>query len=403
VLQRHVQRKDYSLITCLIRHVDLGSTDRLWDGPLSTMPTMSNLRTVVLNARGLKQDFDGQCFSKILVPSIRELHVETSPTAHQGTIASSSCWLSTLRQNCSNLVVLSLDIYLPSAACTDLELLLLGTNLQHLTLGPLVNDALDDWGVAMALSQKSLVTLELHRAITEDTMDILRRQCGGLGALERLQALKATIEEEAVVSLLSFASNLTTLDVTLTGITASAFWWPGQALFDAMSQLAALSHLNIIYEARLLDGGQTSTTVAATSLLALTVLPLRSLSIAPCGTQMTHLLNLQQITGEALLQLCNKWETLSSFELELACEEIICDEAQRAELGQRLSALGLKRFFVHAFTEPVYMNSNIWLGANKSFCPDPQQWVPRQLHYGTEAQDTTYAVEAAEDRDDLLV
>jgi hypothetical protein len=271
VFQRHVQRKDYSLITCLIRHVDLGSTDRLWDGPLSTMPTMSNLRTVVLNARVLKQDFDGQCFSKILVPSIRELHVETSPTAHQGTIASSSCWLPTLRQNCSNLVVLSLDIYLPSAARTDLDLLLLGTNLQHLTLGPLVNDALDDRGVAMALSQKSLVTLELHRAITEDTMDILRRQCRDLGALERLQALEATVdfcEVETVVSLLRMTPSLVALHITLTGITASATWWPGQALFDAMSQLAVLAHLNIMFDGRLLDGGQASTTVAATSLLA---------------------------------------------------------------------------------------------------------------------------------------
>lgn len=96
------------------------------------------------------------------------------------------------------------------------------TSLQYLTLRPLIEDAMDDECLALALAQQSLISLEIYRAFTQGVVDILRRECDGLQMLQKLQAIGFIVDalhEDAVVALLDVVPSLVVLD-TFSNLTA---------------------------------------------------------------------------------------------------------------------------------------------------------------------------------------
>jgi hypothetical protein len=141
----------------------------------------------------------------MLVGPLREVCIDASTDDDLGSLESDFCRFRTLRLNCTNVVTLSLNVHLSASAGDQLELFLLDTRIQHLTLGPLLNDSLDDWSVALILAQQSLVTLEIHEPVTKHALEILQQQCHEVRPLEKLQGMRIIIhvsDEEVVSSLL---------------------------------------------------------------------------------------------------------------------------------------------------------------------------------------------------------
>jgi hypothetical protein len=176
-LEHHIPAAHQKLIASFIRHLDLSLINQLWEGSPLSMPTLVGLQIAILNTKVIQHQSGAQCLQKMLVGCLRELCIETSTDDNLGSLELDTCWFRTLRLSCSNLVVLSLNIELPSSARDQLELFLLDARIQHLALGPLLNESLDDWSVALILAQQSLVTLEIHKPVTKQGLDILQQQC----------------------------------------------------------------------------------------------------------------------------------------------------------------------------------------------------------------------------------
>ncbi|KAG9566328.1 hypothetical protein KCU71_g5986, partial [Aureobasidium melanogenum] len=76
-----------------------------------------------------------------------------------------------------------------SSSSTDLGRLLLGTSLRKLYLGPLIDDILDNFTVALVLAQQSIKDLTINYPINLEALEMLGQQCGGLPKLNQLQYL----------------------------------------------------------------------------------------------------------------------------------------------------------------------------------------------------------------------
>jgi hypothetical protein len=356
--------------------------------------------------------------SKMLVGSLRELCIETSTDENLSSLETEICWFRTLRLNCTSLATLSLDVHLSASARDQLELLLLGTRLEHLTLGSRLNDTLDDWSVAFILAQQSLITLEIHKPVTKQALEILQQQCHELRPLEKLQGMKVTIhvsDEEIVSSLLSITPELATLDITLHHVAETGPWCPSQPIFDAIGQLQHLSHIKIIFEPRLPNGKHTYTVATTANLLTLSTLPLQSLCVISFSPDVNHILKLSPVTGTELLLSFSTWTALTTLQLDVACAEIYCDHKQKVTICGLLSAPQLSRFRIVpsidegdtdldlALDEDLDTDQDIWLGNNKAYCPDLMKWEPRQLHHGAPTQSVAYIAKGVEERDELLI
>lgn len=137
-------------------------------------------------------------------------------------------------------MTLSINIDLPVSAQGEIEQFLLDSTLEHLFLGPSVDNALTDRAVALILAQRSLVTLHLTRHITKQAIAILQQQRDAIRALKKLARMTVFVdasEGEVLSSLLGVASNLVDLHVTLSKIIDDGPWYPDQIIFDAVAQL----------------------------------------------------------------------------------------------------------------------------------------------------------------------
>jgi hypothetical protein len=354
----------------------------------------------------------------MLIGSLREMCIETFTDDNQGSLKPGTCWFRTPRLSCTHLVTLSLNINLPSSARDQLQLLLLDTLIEHLTLGPLLKDTLDDWSVAMILAQQSLVTLAIHKPVTKHALEILQQQCHELRPLEKLQGMKVTVhvsDEGVVSSLLSITPKLATLDIIFRHVAETGPWYPCRQMFDAISQLQHLSHIKMVFDPRLFNGTYTHTVATTGNLLTLSTLPLESLCVISLGPDVNHILNLGSVTDTELLEFLSKWTTLTTLQLDVACAEIFCDTRQKVTICSLLSAPQLSRFRIVAPIEEDYTelvtypktkldtDPDTWLGINKNYCPDPMNWEPRQLQHGAQTQSAVYKAQEVEERDELLV
>jgi hypothetical protein len=112
---------------------------------------------------------------------------------------------------------------------------------------------------------------------------------------------------------------------------------------------------------------------------------------------------LRQATGANPIQLLNQWTGRSSLELDMGCQGVYCDTKQKEVLYKLLQVLGLHDFWVDAWIEQDLVDSEVWLGVNKTFCPDPLEWEPRQLHHGAQPHVAEREPQEAGDQDDFLV
>lgn len=410
ILERGVSRKRHDSIAALIHHVDLKTMDRIWEGAATTMPVLPLVKTVAINAQAIGCANGIQCLSKLLGASLRDLQIESSAQAHYHPPGSGipGIWLRPLHRICTNLTTLSLDVSLPATAANELEMVLLGTNPKHVSLGPLLYHALSDWAVACVLAQRSLVTLELFRPIPKTALDILLQQCNSLPVLDKLQTLRVDIHEsheEVTVSLLSMTPNLTVLNIAFNHFTTDGPWYLGQNIFESMGCLKHLRHLDIIFGATLPDGGQAYAIITAGNLLALNDLPLKTLSITSRTLEFNYLLRLPQVTGSELLQLLPKWKSLDFVEVDMVCENVSCNATEREPISRLLRAIN----FLHFYTRPdtsvqrIVLAWDVWLGSNQSFHPDPLQWIPRQLHHGEHTMGAVRQNDRQEESDELVV
>jgi hypothetical protein len=282
-------------IASSIRHLDLSLIDQLWEGSPSFMPVLVGLQTAILDTKALHHQCGAQCLQKMLVGSLRGLCIDTSTDDDLGSLESDTCWFRTLSLNCTNLVALSLDAQLSASARDQLELVLLGTRLGRLTLGRLLDDTLDDWGLALILAQESMITLELDRPTTETTFEVLEQQCNGLHALKKLQAMKVSIDvshEEVFASLLSVTPSLAVLHATLHHTGEISPWCPTPAMFNAVDKLRRLSHLDMILHCHHPFGLQNYAAITSADLLALLECPLKTFNISAYKSEQEYMLGL---------------------------------------------------------------------------------------------------------------
>jgi hypothetical protein len=296
--------------------------------------------------------------------ALRELCIDTSTDDDLGSLESDTCWFHTLSLNCTNLVALSLDAQFSASARDQLELVLLGTRLGRLTLSRLLDDTLDDWGLALILAQESMITLELDRPTTETTFEVLEQQCNGLHALKKLQAMKVSIDvshEEVFASLPSVTPSLAVLHATLHHTGEISPWCPTPAMFNAVGKLRRLSHLDMILHCHHPFGLQNYAAITSADLLALLECPLKTLNISAYKSEQEYMLGLQQVSGTELVYLLTKMQSLSSLQLSIGCDEITCDTQQKETICQLFKDLHLSNLLVGTFTDVDYVDPDGWL------------------------------------------
>jgi hypothetical protein len=402
-LEHNILPLHHNHIASLICYLNLSLEDQLWEGDSSSMPTFVNLQTAGINTGVLDHKKGSKCLSKLLVPSLRTVYLDIGTNDDPISPESSTYLFRALRQNCSNLVTLSVNVSLSALAQGEVELFLLSTNVQHLTLGPSVDDALSDWAVALILAQRSLVTLDLSRAVTKQALAILEQQCGPLYTITKLTRLRVVVdlsEEEVLARLTSLTPNLVVLRAVLQKITGGGIWYPSESVFSAVAQLNQLSHAHLLFDPCLPTGHQTYAAVTAEDLLTLSIPSLESLRVASLRSDLNYITELRQVTGTQLIQILNYWTKPSSLQLVMSCMEVHCDTAQKEAIQELLDHMRLHDFLIHTWSEPDVTDPDVWLGSNKTFCPDPLEWEPRQLHHGARA---TYRVEEVKEQDDFLV
>jgi hypothetical protein len=152
------------------------------------------LRTVTTQAKIFSTLWDEGCLAQLLPASFKSLVISseyfiddsTGPEVHIAPVMDGK-WLRETHGKCGHLrslgldinlapaasvdlerllfsapldlTVLSLDIRLPKSVPHELKMLLIRTKLEHLTLSPLVDDVLSDWGIAFILAPQYLVSL----------------------------------------------------------------------------------------------------------------------------------------------------------------------------------------------------------------------------------------------------
>ena len=320
---------------------------------------------------------------------------------------SNTVWLRALRLDCTRLTVLSLNVPLHESDFSELNKLLLQTRVEDLTLGPLTSDALSDQSLSVLLSLQSLRSLSVDRPISKDALSLLRQQCGDSHSLRKMRALKFTVEsshEDVIEQLPRIMPRLGVLHINIIKYNAdTASWYPKQSLFDAIGGMKRLSHLSLFMDAYHISGEQIWPTVSARNLLALLSCPLDSLLILSYSETWEYPVGFQQTFGSELFEVLHKMQKLSSVLLIMNCEEVLCDVQQQTAICELLADLNLQNFRIRSFTGTEPFDSNVWLGRNSNYYPDPLHWEPRELEHGNEIRGLSYVNEEVTDEDELLV
>lgn len=415
-LEHKVHATRHERVASLIHHLRLDPVVQLWSGTSPEMPKLANLRTLTMNAALSSAPFESPNMSCLLPTSLQELRLTNdnflrrSFNLHVRDLRpSSASWLFSLHRTCPNLRSLSLDIRLTPRACTAVELFLLSSSLQKLTIGTLTSENFDDWSIATILAQTTLQVLELDCSITPESLEILREQCDGLPTLEHLQRLTVNFDmgaEKAMVPLFACTPNLTTLDVTLSHTPDGTPWSPDAQVFLAMSQLKHLHTLHIRISTSIerdLHGELRCTSITGADFKAISHLPLKTLTIQPVHVKAKHILWLREVTYQDFLRMLERWQSIDVVYLNMVCEEVVCDAEQEEQIRDLLANMPFGLFSVYEYVrDDATLDPEIWLGSNANFCPDPREWVPRRLYEpGAELHWVSDDLEKVED--DLLV
>jgi hypothetical protein len=412
-LEFYVRPEQQADIALLVRHLDTKDVRQLWTpNKCISMPNFPNLRSVSINTSALASPFDTQCPSQLVPAGLEKLSLttETSSAGHDNATSPTTTapWLVALHQSCPELRVLTLDMNLTPTAREDLELPFLSAPIEELMLGPLISSAIGDWTVATVLSQQGLRIFELDAPMTKEALQILKSQCDTTSVLHNLERLSATFDvnaEETMASLFPLIPNLTLLDVTLSQTPNETPWSPNTTLFSSISMLKHLHTLNMrihTISAGNVGEDRIYTSITGADLVALTSLPLRSLSIQPHRSEW-YMLELRQFSAADYLHILRSWSQLEHLKLELCCKEIVCASAQ-ADLIFALRSkmeddcLGIGELIIR----DDLLDPSVWLGNNSNFCPDPLQWEPRQLHHSDQAQALEALSEVPEEEEFLV-
>lgn len=407
-VRRQVSLDRQAVVAGYLRHVLLSSGQQLWTGQPPSMPTFCNIKTIYIrcmpsqltaHARYLPKLFNAGVTDLSLESSAPELlyvpehQIISSPVAHRS-------WLRALGQRCVTLSSLILDIKLPSSAVTDLNHLLLSTSLRKLSLGPLLDDILDDFTVALALAQPSIQDLTLGYPITLEAFKILDQQCHGLPSLFRLMYLQVTCTinaGEVLPLLLSLTPNLTLFYLTLYPSETDKPWVMPTAGFEALTQLQYLGLLAIKFEC----ATNNNVAIRGADLMAIARIPcLVSLQLDTYLPDFNNMLLIREISAADVICLMRQWQRLwCDITLNLWIHKLSCTEAQEQIIRELASTIEDINFAVRTLVleEDLDLDPEVWLGRNGNFTPDPQEWQSRQLyHPGAEVG----RVEAVDDDDE---
>jgi hypothetical protein len=398
-------------VSPFIRNLNIENVSQIWEpGTITTMPSMPNLRSVSIPGELLNNPWKENCVSLLLPSGLKSLKLDMLyPMLGSFHTQSSGICLHNLHQRCHHLRALSLNLNLAPAAAVNLQLLLLSAPLEEVHLGPLLEPAIGDWTVAILLSQERLHVLELHAPVTLRSLQILHDQAGAVIPHQKLDRLTITFnfdDAETMSSLFSRLSNITTLNIKLGDTPDDSLRSPACTVFPAISQLQHLRTLNISIKttwARDATGERTYNSITGGDLIALTTLPLTSLSIEPHHTGMESPLELQEVKAADLLHALRRWEPLESLTLKMWCKEVICARHQAESILELLFRMPIHYFRIGDFVlDKDELDPNVWLGKNTNFCPDPLEWVPRELYHRDQVQAIECMGETQEEADYLV-
>ncbi|KAH0021040.1 hypothetical protein KCU78_g6270, partial [Aureobasidium melanogenum] len=120
-----------------------------------------------------------------------------------------------------------------------------------LYLGPLIDDILDDFTVALVLAQQSIKDLTINYPINLEALEMLGQQCGGLPKLNQLQYLQMRCTNhaaEVLTLLLSLTQLLRLFYLMIYPSDTDEPWVMPTAGFEALTQLSCLSDSSIRFE-----------------------------------------------------------------------------------------------------------------------------------------------------------
>ncbi|KAG9606154.1 alcohol oxidase, partial [Aureobasidium melanogenum] len=172
-VRRHVCTSKQAMVASYMRRATLFFGEKLWEGSPLCMPSFPNVNDIHIITNS--SDFSSQAvyLPKLLNGRIEELSfkvipdqvIESAPNPDIASPAAHLPWLRAVEQRCTDLSSLELNTRLPLSAITDLGRLLLGTSLKELYLGPLLDEVLDDFTVALVLAQQSMEDLTIDHPI----------------------------------------------------------------------------------------------------------------------------------------------------------------------------------------------------------------------------------------------
>ncbi|KAH0365909.1 hypothetical protein KCU65_g5739, partial [Aureobasidium melanogenum] len=408
-VRRHVCISKQAVIASYMRRACLFDGDDLW----ADMPSFPNIRDIYIVSNS--EDFSSLTvhFPKLVLSSrVQELKVEImpdyliDPTANYYTPSPMTDlpWLRAVEQRCANLTILELNLRLPASAITDLGRLLLSTSLKKLYFGPLLDEILDDFTVALVLAQQSIQILMIDYPITLEALKILSQQCNGRQMLKQLYHLQihCTVDAAEVLTLLlPLTPHLDFFRLTLYPSKTDMWVLPTEC-FEALARLSDLSHLSISFQC----AENEDVAIGGTDLLALAEMPgLLTLNFEHYLPKSENMLPIRDISTAELIHLMRRLRLFwSPSTLNLEVEHLTCTMAQAHIVYQLYSTIANLNFTIGGFTivEELVIPPEAWLPSNSNFAPDPMEWEYRPL-YNPEAQVGSAKAVKDDDQDDNLV
>lgn len=412
-VRRHVCASKQAVVASYMRRVTLFFGEQLWDGSPLYMPSFPNVNDIWVISNS--SDFSSQAvyLPKLLNGHTEELSFKVIPDQIIDSAANSDIpspaahlpWLRAVEQRCTNLSSLELNMRLPPSAVTDLGRLLLGTSLKKLYLGPLLDEVLDDFTVALVLAQQSMEDLTINYPITMEALEILDQQCGGRPMFNHLQYLQmhcTSHAAEVLTLLLSLTPHLRLFYLTIYPSDTYKPWVMPTAGFEALTQLPCLSDLCIRFK----NAENAKVAIRGADLMALARCPrLLSLNLESYLPDANNMLLIRETSAAEVMYLMRNWQLLEpESTLNLWIERLPCTMAQAQIMWQLCGTIKDLNFSIRYFIidEEPELHPEVWLPSNNNFSPDPMEWQHRQL-YNPGAEVGRVQAVKDDDEDEYLV
>ncbi|KAH0170401.1 hypothetical protein KCU67_g2658, partial [Aureobasidium melanogenum] len=413
-VRRHVCASKQAMVASYMRRATLFLGEQLWEGSPLHMPSFPNVNDIYIITNSSEFSSQAVYLPKLLNGRIEELSFSVIPDQVIYSAASEHIpspeahlpWLRAVEQRCTNLSSLELNMRLPPSAITGLGRLLLGTSLKKMYLGPLVDDVLDDFTVALVLAQQSINDLTINYPISLQALEMLGQQCGGLPMLNQLQYLQMQCTNDAaevLTLLLSSTPHLRLLYLTIHPSDTDKPWVMPTAGFEALTQLPFLSDLSIRIEC----AKDANIAIRGADLLALTRVPrLLSFNLQSSLPHPKDMFLICETSAAEVIHLMRSWQLLEPDEskLNVWIEHLPCTMSQAKVIWQMYTTIKDLNFSIRYFVieEEPELHPEVWLPSNNNFSPDPMEWQHRQL-YNPGAEVGRVKAVKKEDEDEYLV